>query len=111
MKLLSKPEELILISVWKLRENAYGVTIRNRIIQQTGMEWTIGSIYVPLGRLSKWGFLEIRIGEPTAERGGKRKKYYRLTTSGKKALVRAKSLNETIWSNLTDLEPQTGKTG
>ena len=69
--MLSKPEELVLLTVWKLRGDAYGVTIRNNIIRETGLDWTVGAIYVPLGRLTRWGYLEVTIGEPTAERGGK----------------------------------------
>ena len=108
MKILSKPEELILLTVWKLKENAYGVTIRNHIIRETGTEWTIGAIYVPLGRLTKDGYLETAIGEPTPERGGKRKKYYRVTSRGLKALTFVKKIHESMWAGLPDPEQETG---
>ncbi len=106
MKMLSKPEELVLLAVWKLKENAYGVTIRNHIIEKSGTEWTIGAIYVPLSRLTKQGLLEAIIGEPTAERGGKRKKYYRLTDLGLESLDYSKKVSDTMWMDIAGTEPE-----
>ena len=104
MRILSRPEELVLLAVWKLKDDAYGVNIRNLIIEETGMDWTIGAIYVPLSRLSKWDYLETIIGDPTPERGGKRKKFYRLTDAGIEALSLIKKVNESMWSDI----PETG---
>jgi len=104
MKLLSKPEELILLAVFSLKENAYGVTIREHIIDKTGKNWTIGAIYVPLNRLARDGYLETTIGEPTPERGGKRKKFYSLTQRGMKALAFTKRINDSMWSRLSAVD-------
>ena len=104
MKILSKPEELILLAVLFLKDEAYGVTIRNHIIRETGINWTIGAVYVPLARLAEAGFLQTTIGEPTAERGGKRKKFYSLTSRGAKALASAKRIHDTMWSRLSTPE-------
>lgn len=104
MKILSKPEELVMLAVLKLKEKAYGVPIRRLLIRETGVEWSIGAVYVPLGRLTKDGYLETKIGEPTAERGGKRKKYYHLTPRGVKVLSYTKKINENMWSNIPSLE-------
>ncbi|MFC2157044.1 PadR family transcriptional regulator [Acidobacteriota bacterium] len=104
MKILSKPEELVLLAVLKLEDKAYGVPIRNLLIRETGMDWSIGAVYVPLGRLAKDGYLDAQVGEPTAERGGKRKKFYRLTSRGIKVLAFTQKVNETMWSNLPSLE-------
>lgn len=100
MKILSKPEELVLLAVLRLEDKAYGVTIRNLLINETGVDWSIGAVYVPLSRLSRAGFLETTIGAPTSERGGKRKKYYQLTSRGIKALTFTKRVNDSMWSNL-----------
>jgi len=108
MKLLSKPEELILLTVWKLKDSAYGVTVRKNLMKETGEEWSVGAVYVPLGRLVKWGYLDTVIGEPTAERGGKRKKYYRITNEGNKMLAHIKKVNDFIWSDITHLELEKG---
>jgi PadR family transcriptional regulator PadR len=105
MKILSKPEELILLAVCSLRDNAYGVTIRNRIIEETGLDWSIGAVYVPLNRLAKEGYLKATVGEPTSQRGGKRKKYFSLTPMGMKTLAFTKRINESMWSKLSTLDP------
>jgi PadR family transcriptional regulator PadR len=101
MKILSRPEELILLAVLHLKDDAYGVTIRNLIMCETDADWTIGAIYVPLNRLAKSGFLDTTIGEPTSERGGKRKKYYTLTPRGMKALAYTKRINDSMWASLS----------
>jgi len=54
-KYLSRPEEIVLLAVWKLRENAYGLAIRNFIQEMTGKYWSVGAIYVPLERLESGG--------------------------------------------------------
>jgi PadR family transcriptional regulator PadR len=104
-RILSKPEELILLAVYSLRDNAYGVTIRNRIIEETGLAWSIGAVYVPLNRLAKEGYLKTAVGEPASQRGGKRKKYFSLTPAGMKALAFTKRINESMWSELSALTP------
>jgi len=104
MKILSKPEELVLLAVLRLQENAYGVTIRNLLKTETGVDWTVGAVYVPLNRLARSGFLESTIGEPTAERGGKRKKFYSLTSRGMKALAFSKSISDCMWANISTLD-------
>jgi len=104
MKIMSKSEELILLAVYGLEDNAYGVTIRKHIIEKTGVDWTIGAVYVPLNRLAKEGYLDTTIGEPTPERGGKRKKFYTLTEKGMKALAFTKRINDSMWSPLSSFD-------
>jgi PadR family transcriptional regulator PadR len=106
MKILSRPEELILLTILQLKDTAYGVTIRNRLIEATGTDWTIGAVYVPLNRLTEAGYLDTSIGEPTAERGGKRKRYYALTSRGMKALAYTKKINDALWAGLSFLDLQ-----
>jgi DNA-binding PadR family transcriptional regulator len=105
MKILSKPEELVLLAVYSLADKAYGVTIRNRIIEETGVDWSIGAIYVPLNRLAIEGYLKTAVGEPTPQRGGRKKKYFSLTPLGMKALAFTKRINESMWSPLSALDP------
>lgn len=104
MKILSRPEELILLAVLQLKEQAYGVTIRSHLIRETETDWSIGAVYVPLNRLTEAGYLQTSIGEPTAERGGKRKRFYNLTTRGMKALAFTKQVNDVMWSGLSPFE-------
>jgi len=103
MKILSRAEELVLLSVWRLQEGAYGVSIRKLIIDITGVDWSIGAVYVPLDRLTKMGFLETIQGEPTSERGGRSKRYYKLTKEGLAALEHINKVNEAMRADLPDM--------
>ena len=73
MKLLSRQEEIVLLSIWKLKGNAYGVTIREYISEITRKYWSIGAIYVPLDRLVEKGLVSTYQGLPTVRRGGRSK--------------------------------------
>ena len=108
MKLLSRTEEIILATVWKLKDDAYGIAINDFINQSTGLNWKFGSIYTPLGRLVENGYLNTAEGEPTRERGGRRKIYYRLTKRGVAAMKELQKINTAVWTDLPSLE--TGKT-
>ena len=104
MNLLSRSEEIVMLSVWKLQGNAYGVTIRREVLNTTGYRWSIGAIYAPLHRLEKKGLVKTIRGEPVAERGGRSKIYYELTPNGRKALLKIKKVHEAIWENVPSLE-------
>jgi PadR family transcriptional regulator PadR len=93
-----------LLSVWKLQDKAYGITIYSHIRNITNKDLVIGGIYFPLERLVKKGFLEAYKGEPTPVRGGQSKRYYRLTKLGKEELLKAKNTQEAFWKNLPSLE-------
>src|SRR6266446_6217442 len=75
-------ELLVLLSLIRLGENAYGVPISEAIEESSGKEVALGSVYITLERLENKGLVSSRLGEPTAERGGRAKTYFRLTTSG-----------------------------
>jgi DNA-binding PadR family transcriptional regulator len=100
MKILSRAEELVLLAVWHLGENAYGVAIRKYIIEMTREDWSIGAVYVPLDRLSKWGFLKPMQGAPTPERGGRSKRYYELTSTGREALNHTRRVQDEMWAKV-----------
>lgn len=103
MKMLTMPEELILLSILRLKKEAYCVSIFDEIQAMTGKTWTLGSIYPPLYRLEERGLLESRMGEPTAERGGKRKRYYRVTREGMKALRAMRELHDKSWEGIGEM--------
>ena len=109
MKELTKFEEQILLSVWKLQDNAYGTTIYNHIIKTTGKDLAIGGIYFPLERLVKKGYLEAVQGEPTPVRGGQSKRYYKLTGEGLSLLIESRETQEAFWKGLPDLKYLTGE--
>lgn len=104
MRILSRTEEIILAAVWRLREEAYGVKINEFIAKNTGLNWKFGSIYTPLGRLVEKGLLKTIEGEPTAERGGRRKLFFELTEEGKKALIEVNKVHSAIWVDMPSLE-------
>jgi PadR family transcriptional regulator PadR len=101
MRLISRIEEIILLSILRLEENAYGITIQEEVIKATGKSWLTGSIYASLSRLLKHGLVESIKGEPTTERGGRHKIYYKVTDKGQKALMAVKRVNSIIWSGLS----------
>lgn len=104
MRLVSRLEEIILLSIWKLGENAYGITILDEVAKATGKAWLTGSIYASLGRLLKRELVESYEGEPTAERGGRRKVFYKLTPEGQRALIEVSKVNSVIWSQVPAFE-------
>ena len=72
MNFLSRIEEILLLAIWKLGEEAYGISIREQVEKDTGTEWMSGAIYAPLARLLKNRFVSSKKGETRPERGGRR---------------------------------------
>jgi DNA-binding PadR family transcriptional regulator len=79
----------ILMALVRLGTEAYGVTIRDDIEGRTGRTASAGALYTALNRMEKRGFVASRLGEPTAERGGKRKRLYTARPAGERALAEA----------------------
>ena len=92
---------MLLLVIWKLRDNAYGVSIAEMLSQVTGKEWVLGAIYVPLERLEKKGYLTSKMGDPTNIRGGRRKRMYQLTKEAIKSLINTKSLEQSLWREIS----------
>jgi PadR family transcriptional regulator len=87
---LGEFEQLILFALVALpAEDCYGVPIRELIEQRTGRALSAGAIYTALERLTARGLVSSALGEPTAERGGRRKRMYRLETAGARELARS----------------------
>jgi DNA-binding PadR family transcriptional regulator len=100
MDMLTKLEELVLIAVLKLKDRAYGITIYEYVVQKTGNKVAVSSVYFPLERLVRKGYLESFKGDPTPKRGGMRKNYYALTREGVTVLQANRELNRTIWTDV-----------
>ena len=86
MPLLSGNDEILLLAINSLKDNAYGATLMKYLTQVTGKEWSIGAIYDPLYRLEKNGYVRSELTQPTPERGGRSKRLYRVTPYGHGAL-------------------------
>jgi PadR family transcriptional regulator PadR len=82
-------EQRILFALIRLGADAYGVTIRQEIDTRTGRAVSAGALYTALARLEKRGFVASRLGEPTPERGGKRKRLYTVHPAGERAIAQA----------------------
>ena len=98
MPLLTRTEELILLAIWQLKEDAYCVPIRQRISEITAEEWSLGSIYMPLDRLAKKGYLDSYLSDATPERGGRHKRIYTLSKAGKEALLKVRDVQNAMWA-------------
>lgn len=86
---LGEFEQIVLLALVRLGDAAYGVTILREIEQRAGRRASLGAIYTTLTRLEKKGYVAHRLGEPTRERGGRRKKFYRLEPRGARVLARS----------------------
>ncbi len=106
MKFLSRSEELILLAILELRDNAYVVSIRDQLKKMTGETWTMGALFVTLDRMSQKGYVRSRLSEPTPERGGRRKRLYKLLPAAVDALNRVRDLNRVVWKNVPGLSQE-----
>ena len=85
--LLGSLEHLVLLAVAQLGIEAYGMTVRMEIQRRTGRDLSIGAIYATLERLQAKGYVSSNVGEPTAERGGRAKRHFRIEADGQRALA------------------------
>ncbi|MBU2494107.1 MAG: BlaI/MecI/CopY family transcriptional regulator [Bacteroidetes bacterium] len=103
MKLLSRQEEMLLIAVWRLQHEAYGVKIRELLKELTGKEWAFGAIFTMLDRLVQKELLSSYLTDPTPERGGRSKRIYQLRKDGKQALIEIQQVQKTLWEGMEKL--------
>ena len=107
--MISRTEELLLLTVWRLKEDAYGMTVLTEFSELVGKDMSVGAVYIPLKRLIKRGYLSYWDGEPTEKRGGKAKRFYKLTPEGVQALQTVKSIHEKAWFKLPELNIKPAK--
>lgn len=95
---LGELEELVLLSVGILYDDAYGLAIQSEIKERCNRSVTISSVHSVLGRLEEKGFLSARYDGATPERGGRRKRLFTLTATGQNAINETKQLRNDMWS-------------
>ncbi|GAB3735103.1 PadR family transcriptional regulator [Spirosoma lituiforme] len=101
---LGEFEEIVLLTVAVLDEQAYGVTITQEIEQKTGRSVGFSTVHTTLQRLAEKGFLTSTMGGATAERGGRRKRFFTVTATGRRALQEVRQIRDELWGALP---PQT----
>ena len=99
-KFLGEFEQFLLLAILKLADDAYGTSIRQLLSDTINRDVTIGALYTTLERLEKKGMLNSRMGEATAERGGRAKKYFTVSAKGQRALKRSKQALNVMWQDL-----------
>ena len=104
---LSTFELMVMLALTRLSDEAYGVPIASEIEAHSGREVVIGSVYAALERLEKRGFIASRLGEPTAERGGRAKRYFRVTGKGLREARAAQRTLTGLWRGVPQFEGET----
>ena len=97
---LGEFEQIVLLAVLRLGDDAYGVPIRREIEKRAGRAVTVGALYSTLDRLEAKGYVSSWFADPTAERGGRSRRYFRLEPAGSEALARAKEVLERMWKGV-----------
>ena len=100
MKNLTLYESIILLAILRLKDNAYGVTIREMIESIAQRSLSYGTLYSYLDQIHRKGYVNKSIGKPSSERGGRRKIFYKLTLDGEEALKSAYKLQKVIWAEM-----------
>ncbi|MEZ5356831.1 MAG: helix-turn-helix transcriptional regulator [Bryobacteraceae bacterium] len=97
---LGEFEQIVLLAVARLRNDAYGVTIKSEIETRTGRTVTIGALYATLDRLEAKGYLRSWFSDPTPERGGRSKRCFELLAAGADALSRTRTMMDRMWKGV-----------
>jgi DNA-binding PadR family transcriptional regulator len=99
---LGEFEELVLLTIATLLNDAYSVAICDELAKHTGREAKLGVVHAVLNRLEEKGLVKSRLGEATNMRGGKRKRFYTVTSAGKSSLLKAKEIRDQLWQRIPD---------
>ena len=93
-------EQLVRLALLRLGNDAYGMEVRAEIEKHTGKDVSYGAVYTTLDRLERKGFVSYRVGESTAERGGRAKKYFRVLQAGLDALRESRDALGVMWQGV-----------
>ena len=101
---LGEFELMVLLALIRLGDDAYGVPICHEIEKRSGREAALGSVYAALERLEGKGFVTSRVGDSTAVRGGRAKRYFRITAQGLREVRQTQRTLVNLWRGLPELE-------
>lgn len=110
MKALTKTEEILLLSIWRLEDEAYGVRIRQHVSEVIKRQFTYGNLYSSLKQLVLKNYVKKRPGEGVPQRRGRRRIYYSLTSDGLEALRKAQEMNTSLWASIPEYAFEKNKT-
>ena len=108
MQELTKAEELLLLTVLRLKDGAYGVAIKENIKEVTGKTVPYGTLYFLLDKLTVKGHVDKTLGDPTPERGGRRKTFYAITDKGVDALKQSFDQQSRAWTDFATMDLHRG---
>ena len=102
---LGEFEQIVLLTLVRLGDDAYGMSVRASIHELISRDVSIGAIYTTLERLQNKGYVKSKMGEATAKRGGRAKKYFIVTGSGRRALNQFRANLEILWQGIQICQP------
>ena len=94
-------EQMVLLALLRLGNDAYGMEIREEIEKRTGRDVSYGAVYTTLARLEEKGFAAHNLGEATPERGGRARKYFRVQPAGQEALRASREALAVMWEGVS----------
>lgn len=100
---LGEFEEIVLLTVGVLFNEAYGVSIKDELEKRLQRKVSVGALQSALRRMEEKGYLDSKFGEAANARGGKRKRYFTITAYGKAALAHARDLRQHLWDDIPDV--------
>jgi DNA-binding PadR family transcriptional regulator len=103
MKIITRLEEAVLIAIWRLKEDAYGVTINKEVSKTSKKSYSMGALYFSLDQLLRKGYVNKRLVNLHHEKGGRSRTYYQLTLEGRVALQQAKDYQNSLWEGLSEI--------
>lgn len=101
---LGEFQEMVLLTILILDEEAYGAKIQNQLSDQLGRTISRGTLHTAFTRLEEKNFIESTYGGATSERGGRRKRFYTVTNLGKTALTDARTIRDQMWSLVPEIK-------
>jgi DNA-binding PadR family transcriptional regulator len=110
MSVLTRNEETIMIALCRLGGEAHGPALLDKITGLTGKSLVYGTLYNSLEYLIRKGFVSSRKGNPSPERGGKRKSIYTVTREGREALLETRKMQDRLWKGMSDADLKSGGT-
>lgn len=104
-RVIGELEELILLAVWILDGDGYGISVKNEVERHTGRSILLGAIHITLYRLQDKGLLESQLGGSSEKRGDRRKRLFRITKKGMEQLRVSQEVRQKMWNLIPQLKP------